>query len=104
GPALQVGPGENDHEFIPAIARRDVRRAYRIPDLARHGLEDLVARLVAVLIFAFLDPAEIKEEHREALLAPLAPLHLEPQPVPQHPVGGEAREWLHRRGAVRFFC
>ncbi len=101
GAALQVGAGQDHHELVAAVARRHVRGADRVPDLARHRAQDLVARLVAVLVVHLLEAVEVEEQHREPLVAPLAALDLERQPVPQHPVGREPGQRVHRRRPLR---
>ena len=81
-PALQVGPGQDHDELVAAVARRDVGGAHRVPDLARDRAQDLVPRLVTVLVVHFLEPVEVQEQHREPFGAALAALHLGRQPVP----------------------
>src|SRR2546427_1712957 len=100
-PALEVRAGQDDHELVATIARRHVRGAHGVPDLAGHRPQDLVARLVPVLVVHFLEAVEVQEQDREPLIAALAALDLEGQPVTQDPVGRQAGHRVDRRRPLR---
>ena len=63
---------EDDDELIPAHAHHHVLGAHRGADALRHGLQELVAGLVAARVVDVLEAVEVQEQNREHRAAALA--------------------------------
>src|SRR6266540_1883827 len=92
---------QHQHELVAAVARREVGRADVRAALARRAPQHFVPRLVAELVVHLLEVVQVHEQQGERIARPVAPRHLASQPVPQHAVGGESGERVHRRLKLR---
>ena len=58
-------PLQDHHEFVPAHAHDHVLGAHGRADALRHGLQQLVAGLVAARVVHVLEAVEVQEQHGE---------------------------------------